>query len=411
MPEPVVLISGKHPESAGGHKTYVRAHGLAAIRAGFEPHIFCADYKAGVVAHDYGVVHTLAFPLPMHNAYTIVYQPFLVAQIEEFLRGHSPPYLIHGFGTWSCAGVSVKRRMASRGVKAVAVAGVYSTVDHENRVHVRRSRIEYGLGKWLNYRFQYAWTRAIGDRFERNTYEASDLILVNYDSVRRLLLDSYDLKASIRKIPYSSVMAFRDPMPGDGAAARPILDRLEPRNAPLIVSVSRHTPRKGIDLLLRALADLDRKGIAFRACLAGPGKLIEAHRRLAGELGLSGKVVMPGRVDEPFDFLRRADIFVLPSLEEASGSLSLLEAMQAGAAIVASACDGIPEDLTAGEDAILFPPGDAPALSRALANLISDEGLRKRLAERARATYERRFSAPAFTTALAATYRDLGFTP
>jgi glycosyltransferase involved in cell wall biosynthesis len=175
--------------------------------------------------------------------------------------------------------------------------------------------------------------------------------------------------------------------------------------------VSRQVPRKGIDVLLRALAQLDRAGASFRACIVGPGTLLKAHRRMVIELGLSGKVSMPGWVEDSFAYLREGDIFVLPSLEEGSGSVSVLEALQAGIAVIASACDGIPEDLTDGEDALLVPPGDVAALRQALARLLADESLRRQLAHRARSTYERRFSSAALVTALQTTYAELGFVP
>lgn len=50
---------------------------------------------------------------------------------------------------------------------------------------------------------------------------------------------------------------------------------------PLIVTVSRHDGRKGLDVLIAALADLRVRGIQFRACLLGVGILLEAHRPLA----------------------------------------------------------------------------------------------------------------------------------
>ena len=278
-------------------------------------------------------------------------------------------------------------------------------------MHIRQSRLEYGLAAWLYYRFRFAWTSMALSRLERRAYAGAGLILVNYDSVRRLLLEQYDLKVEIRRIPYASAAAFGDSGTSYNDSPCEPIDRLRPRDAPLVVSVSRHTPRKGVDILIRALAELNERGMAFRACLVGPGDLLEGHRRLAARLGLSGKVEIPGRVDDPLRFLRRADIFVLPSLEEGSGSVSLLEAMQAGTAVIASACDGIPEDLTDGEDGILVAPGNVSALRDAIARLLDDSALRDRLSRRARETFLRRFSATALTTAVGETYRGLGFNP
>ena len=143
----------------------------------------------------------------------------------------------------------------------------------------------------------------------------------------------------------------------------------------------------------------------------GGGALLADDRRLVRRLGLADVVELPGFVPDSFAYLRRADVFVLPSLEEGSGSLSLLEALQAGVAVVASAVDGIPEDVTDGESALLVKPGDAEALAAALASLLADAGLRGRLARAGHDTFLRRFSAVAFARALCEAYGELGITP
>ena len=186
---------------------------------------------------------------------------------------------------------------------------------------------------------------------------------------------------------------------------------MAPSTAPLIVSVSRHDARKGVDVLLRALARLLAAGERFRACLVGGGPLLAAHRALAKSLGLNGTVSVTGLVPDAYTYLRYADVFALPSLEEGSGSLSLLEALQAGVAAVASAVDGISEDVIDGRSAILVPPGEERALAAALARAVQDRVLRDDLAREGRATFEARFSAAAFSASLSEVYRELGFMP
>src|SRR5207253_2323071 len=109
---------------------------------------------------------------------------------------------------------------------------------------------------------------AVADRAERRGYEASDLVLVNYESVRMLLRAS-GCATEIRRLPYASAAAFtsntdapRQPLPDSIAC-------LHPADAPLVVAVSRHDPRKGLDVLLNALGRLAGRGIPFRAALVG----------------------------------------------------------------------------------------------------------------------------------------------
>ena len=78
------------------------------------------------------------------------------------------------------------------------------------------------------------------------------------------------------------------------------------------------------------------------------------------------------------EFLDQADIFILPSREEQSGSLALIEAMRAGVACVASACDGIPEDVSHLSDAWLTKPGDHQSLAHGIIALLKDTFLRKK---------------------------------
>jgi glycosyltransferase involved in cell wall biosynthesis len=224
-----------------------------------------------------------------------------------------------------------------------------------------------------------------------------------------MVTEQYGAAAPLCKIPYASEAAF---VHADGEPAPPLplaAAGLEPAGAPLIAAVSRHDPRKGVDVLLRALAVLRDEGVPFRACLIGPGPLLGAHRALAARLALGRSTAVPGLVPDPHPFLRHADVFVLPSLQEASGSLALLEALQAGVAVVASNLDGVPEDVTDGDGALLVPPGDAHALAAALRRLLSDAELRGRLARRGHEIYRERFTAATLVEALRTTYAELGF--
>jgi glycosyltransferase involved in cell wall biosynthesis len=89
----------------------------------------------------------------------------------------------------------------------------------------------------------------------------------------------------------------------------------------------------------------------------------------------------------------------------------VLEALQAGAAIVATGVDGIPEDLTHELDALLVAPGSSGELRRALRRAAEDASLRHRLGAAGRALYERRFAPAVATRSLGDFYQSLGLTP
>jgi glycosyltransferase involved in cell wall biosynthesis len=404
----ILFVTGSNPmRGGGGLESYVRAHAVAAHALGFDPHVFCIGPRARVTREAFGHVHQVA--LPAHRtrgALAGLYAPLLARALNRHARDIDP-VLIHAFGPYGCCAARFCRAHERRGLRSVQVTSAYNTQAQENAAILGGVRREHGAVNAIRYLARYGITLAIGTRNERRGYAASRMLLVNYESVRRLLREQFGADWDIRDMPYASDTAFLA-FEESGPEPEPIT-RLEPRDAPLIVSVSRHDGRKGVDVLLRALGALKTSEVRFRAALLGRGELIEPHRRLAERLALDGSVAITGQVPDVVPYLTRADMYVLPSLSEASGSVSLLEAMQAGAAIVASGCDGIPEDVVDGDSALLVPPGDVRALEGAITMLLGDPALRGRLGARAREVYEQRFSAGRLTHALRDLYGELGF--
>jgi glycosyltransferase involved in cell wall biosynthesis len=405
---PLVLVSGKDPlNDVGGHKTYVRAHALAAAKIGFEPHIFCVGTRSGVQDTDFGTLHTVAGPLGFRRPLAF-HGPVLARAVVDLLVDQPGPHLVHGFAIWSQAGVAASRALARRGVTAVPVASAYDTRAADAAAKLAALASQHTMAHRLHYQILHRWAQLAEARIEGAGYRCSRVVMVNYESVRKLLIDAYGDGLDIRTMPYASSSAFGERKEELDLPVPERLAGLRPRSAPLVVAVSRHDPRKGIDVLLRALARVASAGVDFRACLVGPGHLLGANRRLAAHLGLADRVLIPGRVPDVWPYLTGADIFVLPSSAEASGSVSVLEALQSATAVIASACDGIPEDLVDGVDALLIPPGDPQALAGALTSLLVDPLRRAQLAAGARRAYEQKFSSTRFVEALAGMYAELG---
>jgi glycosyltransferase involved in cell wall biosynthesis len=415
MRKPVIFVCGSDAiKGPGGHQTLVRATARAAWNAGFEPQIFCVAPKSAVVQTDFGVVRYLASRLRTARSRTVRWHgPVLSSCIRGFLSDQPGPHLIHGFGIWGWVAVDVSRRLERTGPSATAVISVYDTVAHEASARVRGLEPAHGWWRRSHYYRQFIWNSLFIDRWERYALTRARLLMMNYESVRRLIRESYGDGLDLRIMPYSSETAFLDPatLQATGSTSLEPIGSLQNQSAPLIVAASRHSPRKGVHILIHALARLHKSGARFRACLVGGWDLLDAHRRLANRLGLEGIVAITGYVPKSFDYIRRADIFVLPSLEEGSGSISLIEALQAGVAIVASNVDGIPEDVVNEESALLVEPGNVSELSAAIGRLLADAGLRQRLGSSATQRFADKFSPSAFTDALARLYAELGFTP
>jgi glycogen synthase len=155
---------------------------------------------------------------------------------------------------------------------------------------------------------------------------------------------------------------------------------------PYLFAAARFIPKKGLDVLIRAMRQIDAAGLDVDLILAGSGPEEAALRSLAGELGLEQRVRFWGTASrrEIAALLNGCALFVLPSLWEAFGIASL-EAMVCGKAVVASDCGGIPEVVRDGETGLLVPPGDAVALSQAITTLLHDDTRREAFGRRGRA--------------------------
>lgn len=144
---------------------------------------------------------------------------------------------------------------------------------------------------------------------------------------------------------------------------------------PVILFLSVLLPRKGYDVLLRALPLVRQRVPRARLILAGhdPRSLVEHARGLASELGVADMVEFAGPV-EPADapaMHRRARVFCQPSLGEPFG-LTILEAMASGRPVVATSAGGVPGFMRHGVNGALVPPGDSQLLADALSSLLED---------------------------------------
>jgi glycosyltransferase involved in cell wall biosynthesis len=142
-----------------------------------------------------------------------------------------------------------------------------------------------------------------------------------------------------------------------------------PEGIPLIFAAGSLEHRKGIDILLHALARL--KDPVPMTVVAGDGPLRPILESLAAELGIAASVHFLGfRPDLP-RIMAAADLFVLSSRWEGC-PMVVLEAMALGRPIVATAVGGVPELLVDGESGRLVPPESPEALSQAIQEILVD---------------------------------------
>ncbi len=197
-------------------------------------------------------------------------------------------------------------------------------------------------------------------------------------AVSRFLADDI-----VRQLGSGVANPFVTPMPVDVdrfAAGRSV-PKAEP---PRILYAGNLVPAKGVDVLLRAVAELRRRSLAVELKVLGEGPALPVLQALAGELGLEGVVTWSRFLPQsamPAEY-GASTITVLPSRGRAEGlGLSLVEALLAGCAVVGTPVGGIPEVILHEETGLLARDGDVADLAAQLARLLADVPLRRRLTE------------------------------
>ena len=200
-------------------------------------------------------------------------------------------------------------------------------------------------------------------------------------------------RLQVEVIPYGLDVNVFSPKPR--VIARQVLGL--PADGPIIGFIADHVDLrlKGLDLLYRALEELNGIPNLTVAVIGGGFKPIPGGARVA----------WLGRVEDERLMalaLSAMDVFVVPSRADNLPNV-MLEAMACGTPVVGFATGGIPDAVRPDETGLLAPAGDAPALGKALATILNDEPLRRRLAEGCRRAAEAEYALDVQATR----YRDL----
>lgn len=163
----------------------------------------------------------------------------------------------------------------------------------------------------------------------------------------------------------------------------------DPRHAPgderaILLFAGFLIKRKGVRYLVEALSLLPPDVPPHRLVIVGEGPEEDALREQVAALGLGDRVEFAGFQPQAVvgEWMRRAHVFVLPSLEEGQGVV-LLEALASGTPVIASDVDGMRE-VVAPEVGLRVPPADPPALAVALQQMLTDGVAWRRMSEEAR---------------------------
>ena len=152
---------------------------------------------------------------------------------------------------------------------------------------------------------------------------------------------------------------------------------------PLVGAAGRLVWQKGFADLVAAMPRVLAREPAARLVIAGDGPLGDALATQARVAGLGDHLLMPGFRPDISRFLAALDVLVIPSVREGFPMITL-EGMALGLPIVATAIEGVVEQIQHDIDGLLVPPGDPAALGAAVARVLKDRALGERLGQAAR---------------------------
>lgn len=243
----------------------------------------------------------------------------------------------------------------------------------------------------------------------RRFYPMADCVLFVSELQRRFFA-SLDVRARRAEVVHSGVDLAHFSARPFAAAAAVLRARYGVGRAELTVGACAlfRAEKRHADLL-EALALLRGRGLATRAVLIGDGPLRRGLEQCRDRLGLADRVLLAGLQSDVRPWIAMCDVMALTSDSE-TFPIVTLECMALGKPLVASDVGGVREQLTHGENALLYPAGDIDALADALARL-ADPALRARLGQGALDTVRRRFGQRRMVARYEALFAALGGAP
>ncbi len=198
--------------------------------------------------------------------------------------------------------------------------------------------------------------------FMRGAYRRADAVVAVSDGAA-------DDLAALIGLPRSRITRIYNPVVTPRLFEKAAADLAHPwfsDNAPpVILGVGRLTASKDFETLIEAFVEVRRERPA-RLVILGEGEQRKLLESRIAVLGVGADAELPGFVDNPFQYMRRAAVFVLASRWEGFGN-ALVEAMACGTAVVSTDCPGGPREiLESGRHGLLTPVGDPRSMAGAI---------------------------------------------
>ena len=334
----------------------------------FEPAV-CCIHAPGPIGEE---IRATGVPFRVLGLTPGVKRPLDVLTIRQYLR-EMAPHILHPF---------------------LLTASLYG------RAAAMLARVPVVLGTEVNvYANKRRW-HALAERF---LMRGTDAVIASAESVRDFYVEQIHADRKRVEVIYNAVdwSALAQTMTRDDLRASLGI----PAESPVACIIARLTEQKGHRDLLAALASTPALA-PMHLVVVGDGELRGELGERARSLSLSDRVHFVGPRRDLGNLLSASDLFVMPSLWEGL-PLSMILAMGAGLAVVATRVAGIPEVVRDGETGLLVSPADPPGLGGAMARLVGDPTLRARLGSAAKAFVLPRFGVDNYVASVSALYDRL----
>ncbi|MBW4697810.1 MAG: glycosyltransferase family 1 protein [Aphanocapsa lilacina HA4352-LM1] len=350
-------------EEAGGQNVYVREVGKHLASLGYQIDMFTRRIdpsQAEVVeeAPNCRTIRLAAGPLEFVKRDNLhSYIPDFVDSLTAYARRHSYDAVHTHYWHSGMVGLASREKL---GIPVVHTYHSLGAIKYMNVAEIPAS----------------AQLRLSG---ERRILEQADRIVATSPQEAEHMRTYVSRKGSVDIIPCG--VDARHFMGTDRAAARRVLGWAEQEK--VVLYVGRFDKRKGIETLVRAVAQIEEP---VRLVIGGgytpdrgDGVEFERIRGIVEEVGLTSRTQFTGRIDQADlpNFYTAADVCVVPSHYEPFG-LVAIEAMACGTPVIASAVGGLCYSVVNDETGLLVPPRDAEGFAGAIRRVITDAGLRER---------------------------------
>ncbi|MDA9981420.1 glycosyltransferase [Gammaproteobacteria bacterium] len=266
-----------------------------------------------------------------------------IPRLIAYLRGNRPQALISHLSHANLAAI-VARRLSGIDTRLLVVEHIGS--------QLRRNNIKSYL---IPYMCRYLYRSGV------NVVSVSNLV-------------SRDLEHYLG-LKQGTITTIYNPVIGQSLIAKANMDAGHPwlndTRIPTLLAAGRFVRQKDFHTLIRAFA-IVRKTRPVRLVVLGDGPLRPDLEALVSRLQLSEHVSMPGFIENPFAYMKRANVFVLSSTEEGLPTV-LVEAMACGSPVVATDCaGGIREVISAEGIDKLVPVGDHQAMAEMILDALEN---------------------------------------